>query len=150
MGFTKGCKFGNSSPTSTPEPTPTPTQPTDPTHPTDTTHPTDPTHPTETTHPTEPTHPTTPPHPTYPTEPTGNPATAAPTPKSDLGTVVGILVAVVLIAVIVIALGVLIKKSIITMPSPLVAFTNPNYKRFDDDSNMMSLQELSSANKNQQ
>ena len=80
--------------------------------------------------------------------------------------------AVVLIAVIVIALGVLIKKSIITvkpfsiiltsyfkfdhietvsylltsyftaiifqMPSPLVAFTNPNYKRFDDDSNMVS------------
>jgi len=59
-------------------------------------------------------------------------------------------VAVVLIAVIVIAMGVLIKKSIITMPSPLVAFTNPNYKRFDDDQNMMSLQELSSANKNQE
>merc|ERR1711971_736843 len=49
--FTKGCKFGNSSPTSTPEPTPTVTNPTDPTH---------------------------------PKEPTGNPATAAPTPKSDL------------------------------------------------------------------
>merc|ERR1712037_397897 len=141
MGFTKGCKFRSNSSTST--------HPTEPTRPTEPTHPTEPTQPTAPTHPTEPTRPTYPTDPTLP-PPTGNPATAAPTPKSDLGTVVGILVAVVLIAVIVVALGVLIKKSIITMPSPLVAFTNPNYKRFDDDSNMMSLQELSSANKDQQ
>ena len=32
------------------------------------------------------------------------------------------------------------------MPSPLVAFTNPNYKRFDDDSNMVSSRSSTAQN----